>query len=79
MSKQAEQKVTVDRGSTVRDIHQTVRNYFLGGQEEQHERAQRNRLTMLKRVKGFWVEGVLENSLNTSPLGPKTYHFWLIG
>lgn len=37
-------------------------NIVSGGTEEQ--RNQRNRQIMLKRVKEFWIEGVLENSLH---------------
>jgi hypothetical protein len=65
MSDQAKQEVTVEGGSWVGEITQTI-NYFFGDRDEQ--RSQRNRHAMLKRVKNFWVEGVLENSLYNATL-----------
>ena len=57
------------RGSTIagRDVRRTrvgqvIVNVFGGSRRESLE--QRNRQAMLKKVKSFWVEGVLEKSLH---------------
>jgi hypothetical protein len=45
-----------------RDVIKQIKNFFIGGRDEQRE--QRNRRIMLERVRQFWVEGVLEKSLH---------------
>src|SRR5215813_3087543 len=52
------------RNSTIagRDVIQKITNIITGGSDEQ--RAQRDRLVMLKLVNSIWVKGVLEQSLH---------------
>lgn len=47
------------------NIGQKINNFFFGSNDQ---RDQRNRQTMLKLVKEFWVKGVLENSLHNAVL-----------
>ncbi len=55
--------VTVEGGSEFagRDIFKVINNFFTGTSEEVRDR--RNKLILLNKVKKFWIEGVLEQSV----------------
>lgn len=49
-----------------RDVIQKITNVFSGGPTEARER--RNQLALLEKVRSFWVEGVLEQSVHSAAI-----------